>query len=106
MKIKPLKILILLAVSLILGTVISFKDISFSHFLYNTYGFEEAKLFITDTIIYIAYSFILIFSLLWFNLEWNGKDHKIRLFVLSLLITMCAVLDMTNNFTEQIYFGL
>jgi len=84
------KIFLIFIVSLLLGAVISFRDIDFCLYLYNTYKFQEIQPAIMNYLIYILYSIILIFCLLLINLEWPGKRSKREaiLFTISLCITL------------------
>lgn len=90
MKLGTKKILYMLLVSLMLGTIVSFKDISLCLDLYNSFEAIEIRPFVLNTISNVLYSILLIFSLLWINLEWviSKNKGKTVLFIVSLLTTV------------------
>lgn len=102
MAIRTKKIFLLLIISFLLGAVLSAKDISMSLSLYESYELNEIQPVIINNIVYIAYSIILIFCLLFINTEWKGKGNKQEaiLFIVS-LFTALLLYSLANIFTYQ-----
>lgn len=109
MRTKPVKIFIMLAVAIILGTVISVRDFSLSLYLYNNYGLNEVRPIFWNTLEHALYSVILIFTILWINLEWKGigSRREVVRFIVSLLATLVlfylADSLINTDLPEQIY---
>lgn len=84
------QLLIILLVSVILGSVISFKDISLCLYMYDSVPPQEAWPVLANTIEHISYSVILIFCLLCINTGLKKKKYKNEavLFIFSMLFTV------------------
>lgn len=109
MRTNTIKIFVMLAVAVILGTLISVRDFSLSFYLYNNYGLNEVRPIFLNTLAHALYSVVLIFTLLWINLEWKGmgsRKEAIR-FIVSLLATLVlfylADSIINTDLAEQVY---